>query len=147
MAATASIPAFASALFCCCSACAACELSLSSMLCTGKWKRPSSCRVNFRAAVVIPESLPSACRGSPTIRASGRQSWINAEILSQSGRSFRQLTVHSAVAVPVMLCPTAIPMRCVPKSNPSSVCKIILQASSVRMANAHETSGVSCVAG
>jgi len=147
MAAIASISAFLPALSCCCSCFAACELSLSSIICTGNRERPSSCCANFRAALVISESLPSACSGRPTTRASGCHSSINSRILSQSGCSLRAFTVHRAVAVPVILCPTAIPVRCVPKSNPSSVCKTILFVLFGRVANNKDSSGMSGVAG
>ena len=121
MAATASIPCLLVDCFRYCSA--ACELSLSSMVCTGSRYRPSSCRANLLAALLMSESLPSLCSGRPTTRASGCQLSITSVMLSQSGFALRQLIVHRAVAVPVILCPTAMPMRCVPKSKPSKVCK------------------------
>jgi len=147
MAAIASIPVLIPVLSWRCSCFAACELSLSSIMCTGNRERPSSCCANFRAALVISESLPSACSGRPTTRASGRQSSINSRILPQSGCSLRAFTVHRAVAVPVMLCPTATPMRCVPKSNPSSVCKTILFVLFGRIANDRKSSGMPGIAG
>ena len=132
MAATASTPCL---LVDCCMCCfAACVLSLSSMACTGSRKRSASCCLNLLAALLMSESLPSLCSGCPTTRASGRQCLINSEILSQSGLPWRALIVHRAVAVPVTLCPTAIPIRCVPKSKPSKVCKSMCPAWSWRRA-------------
>ena len=147
MAATASSPAFAPVLSCCSNCFAACELSFSSIVCTGKQDRTCSCCANFRAARVIAESLPSACCGKPTTRASGCQSAIISKILSQSGCAWRALIVHRAVAVPVMLCPTAMPMRCLPKSNPSSVCKVRQIALPGRKVRRSAASCMSCIAG
>ena len=147
MAATASIPAFAPVLSCSSNCFAACELSFSSIVCTGKQDRACSCCANFRAALVIAESLPSACNGRPTTRASGCQSAIISEILSQSGCAWRAFIVHRAVAVAVMLCPTAMPMRCLPKSNPSSVCKARRLAFSGRIVQWQAASGMPGIAG
>ena len=85
---------------------------------------PIGCAVpsaNRCARRVIHCSVPSMLSGSPTTSASGFQVAMSRSMAFQSGFVPRTGIVSRGAAVPVRVCPTALPIRFSPKSNATSV--------------------------